>query len=201
MRAKTLLSNGTRTDTYLVDYVDRASTRRDAVAVAIYARSPNDTTKAFVLLRRQLRYPVYLVEDRALHTEVVAGIIEKPETPEEATLREVHEETGLVTEASRVRRLGSPVFASPGTFTERFQPMSVELTLDALHGALSLQPEGDGSPMEEGASHFVVALDTALAAIWSQPPDGHEALAIRDAKTEIVLLRLRDWLGQERRDR
>ena len=120
-RTKILLDDGSRTSVHIVDYVDRRPGHRDAVAVALHTpRSPNTRTEDVrILLRRQFRYPVYLVQGTPLFLEVVAGIVEAPESPEDAAAREIAEEAGLSIDVRRVRRLGGPFFPSPGAFTDR----------------------------------------------------------------------------------
>src|SRR6185369_8190501 len=89
-RLKTILSDGQRTDVYVADFCDRAADRRNAIAVAAYARDPGgDPMDAWILLRRQMRYAAYLVTGQPLTTEVIAGILEGDEALEEAVIREV----------------------------------------------------------------------------------------------------------------
>ncbi|MCB9653270.1 MAG: NUDIX domain-containing protein [Deltaproteobacteria bacterium] len=193
LRAKTLLSDGSRTETYLMDYIDRAPGRRDAVAVALVALddSPsNPVAHAKVLLRKQARYPVHLVTGEILCTEVVAGIIEGDEAPEIAVVREVLEETSLEIDRTDVTSLGPAVFASPGMLTERFFPMMANIPTQALDHLPRLRPAGDGSPMEEGAVLLVATLEQALDATLQPVETNEGTLHITDAKTEIVLNRV-----------
>ena len=73
-------------------------------------------------------------------------------------------------------------FPSPGMTPERFWMAVAELPADAPEPAAQL--EGDGSPMEEGARVEWVELDEAIASCVRGEID--------DAKTELVLRRLRD---------
>lgn len=198
LRAKTLLSDGTRTETYVVDYVDRDARRRDAVAVAAYCPPPpgESSASALVLLRRQLRYPAYLVAGAPLLTEVVAGLMEAPEPPIEAARRELYEETGLDLEPSRFAVLGPPFFPSPGAMTERIFVVCAELP-ESVRALDSLAPApGDGSPMEEGAEVLSMSLGDALWLL--DAPHGEQEITIEDAKTEIALRRLAAALGGAR---
>lgn len=61
----------------------------DPEGVLVYAIKEDDPTK--ILLINQYRYPV----DRYIY-EMPAGLIEPGETPNEAAIREIHEETGLI---------------------------------------------------------------------------------------------------------
>lgn len=192
-RIKTVLSDDTRTDTYVVDYVDRPAHRRDAVGVLAYLRAedPLDTT---VLLREQVRYPPFIVQRRATMIECVAGIIEGDEAPERAAVRELYEEAGLDVAAERARRVGGWFFPSPGLLTERIAIVVVELEPGALDGPLA--PPGDGSPMEEGAVLLSMSLRDALA--FADRGGTDDELQIQDAKTELALFRLKRMLESER---
>ena len=191
-RVKSRLSDGSRTEPYVVDYVDRAPHRRDAVGVALYvpAARPGDSV---VVLRQQLRYPVFIATGAPLMTEVVAGILEGQESPVDTALREVEEETGLVVESHQASVLGGPFYPSPGIFTEMIHVVAVQLPPDALDRPLPIAP-GDGSPMEVGARLIAVRLDDALALPAGPPRDSSTTLC--DAKTEIALRRLRSHLEQ-----
>ncbi len=192
LRAKTLLTDGSRTETYVVDYVDRAEDRRDAVVVAAYAlpegaTSPNE---ASVLMRRQVRYPPFLLGGAPTMLELVAGLIELPERPEQACVRELLEEASLEVSIEMVESLGAAFFASPGILTERMFPVAVRLPIETLHAAAQLPALGDGSPMEEGASLVVMGISEAIEGAEQESPEG-----ICDAKTELTLRRLRGRLN------
>lgn len=197
-RVKTLLSDGRRTDTYVADYMDRDPALRDAVAIVPYARvhtsaRPGDTR---IILRRQVRYGAFVATGTALVTEVLAGLIEQPERPEETAVREVYEEASLEVELSAVHTLGLPFFVIPGISTERIHPVAVTLTEDALAEALACEPPGDGSPFEEGAEILSLSLHEALRAIAGVRSGA--VPEIGDAKTEIALRRLHDALEEGR---
>lgn len=175
-RIKTLFDDGSRSDVYVADYADRAVGRRDAAAVVAYSPSPTigDT---WVLLRRQLRYPVHLMTGQPLCLELPAGLIEGKEAPKEAAARELVEETAVMVPLSRIQPLGPAFFPSPGILTEQIFLFSVAMELDTLQSATKNVAEGDGSPMEEGAEILVVQLKDAMAEMV-------------DAKTELGLRRL-----------
>jgi ADP-ribose pyrophosphatase len=195
-RLKTILSDGTCTDVYVADVVDREPTKRDAIAVAVFARDPSGVIeRTRVLLRRQVRYAAYLITHQALATELVAGLLEGEEAPEAAAARELWEEVGLELDASRIRRLGPPYFVLPGVLTERVFPVAAEVPLERLEAAAGPAPPGEG-PFEEGAEHVVMTIAEAYRLIDGGPasPDG---LSIADSKTELVLGRLWRRLDSE----
>jgi ADP-ribose pyrophosphatase len=117
--------------------------------------------------------------------EVVAGIVEEGDEGEEGLRRraalEVHEEAGFVVEPARVRLLGAGTFPSPGAMAEKFWLAAVE-----VDPAAAAPPAGDGSLMEEGAEIAWMDLDEAIAACVRGD--------LADAKTELVLRRLRDGI-------
>jgi ADP-ribose pyrophosphatase len=189
-RAKTKLSDGTRSDVYTADFIDRDPMRRDAVVVAVVAKTGPTPRDVFILLRRQVRYAFWLVTGEPLITEMVAGLIELPETPLETTIRELREEAGLGVDAACIKPLGLPYFVLPGTLTERLVPMLALIPMEALEplrGSTTVLT-GDGSGMEEGAELVVVSLEEALGLLERSPDPS--ALYIADAKTEIALRRV-----------
>ena len=188
-------ADGSHSTAYSCDFIVRPK-GTDAVVVAIFHRGSGEVR---VLLRECLRPAIALgrpaaelpVPDTRQYlglTEVVAGIIERDDVGETGVLEraaiEVREEAGFVVEPSRVFRLGAATFPSPGTVPERYHLMAVEVdTLEAAE-----PPAGDGSPMEEGA-----------VLRWMALPDAVEACVrgdIEDAKTELVLRRLREHLDR-----
>jgi ADP-ribose pyrophosphatase len=169
-RVKTRLDDGSRTETYVVDYVDREPHRRDAVAIAIHGAVPARVEDTRILLRRQVRYAAYVVAGRPLTTEVFAGLIEGGERPEEATLREVWEEAGIEIEPGQIHALGPPFFMLPGIFTERVFPVAVQVPDQTLVASLELEPPGDGSPFEMGSDALILTLGEAFERLMRPPP-------------------------------
>lgn len=188
-RAKSILSDGTRTDTYVVDYVDRTPERRHAACVVPYVPAPAGlpADHAQVILRRQMRYPVHLVTEQPMLLEAIAGIIEGDEAPTQTAVRELWEEGGLQVEASAVRALGGAFFPSPGILTERIHVLAVPVEARVLEPGALPPPPTDGSTMELGAELLAMSLADALSLAYVEA--SHE-LVLADAKTEIALRRL-----------
>jgi ADP-ribose pyrophosphatase len=191
-RVKSVLGDH-RTDTFAVDFVDRAVDRRDAVAVVAYAPPQEGAApeRARVLLRRQLRYAVHLVTGEPMFTELVAGVLERPESVASAAVRELAEEAAIAVTEDAIRPLGPPCFTAPGAMTERLYLVEVELPAGALEAALATALPGDGSPFEAGAELLVAELGDALAGL-AGPADAPHLVA--DAKTELGLRRLLERL-------
>jgi ADP-ribose pyrophosphatase len=163
----------------------------DAVVVVLW-RERDATIE--VLLREALRPAVLmgrndatvpLVEPaRVRLAELVAGIVERDDLGEEGLRRraalEVAEEAGYEVDAAAFERLGAGTFPTPGAMPEKYWLFAAQLPATAPQRP----PPGDGSPMEEGAATFWLALDDAIARCWTGE--------IEDAKTEIGLRRLRE---------
>lgn len=193
MRMRNRRPDGTLSERYCCDFVVRPY-GLDAIVVAVYARRPDGGID--VLVRDGMRPALWFGRDPARLPvpdprryaqlgELVAGIIE-PEDRGEDGLRtraaaEVHEEAGFAVDPAAIRLLGAGSFPSPGSMPEKFHYAAVEVDPAAQ------QPlEGDGSPMEEGATTRWIDLDRAIAACV--------AGELEDAKTELGLRRLREVL-------
>jgi len=192
LRVRLLRADGSRSKEGLYDFIERPI-GLDAVVLAIWHRAPDGVR---VLLRDGLRVPLQFGRaDRPgaprLHTELVAGIIERGEESLDAVRRraaaEAHEEAGLDVAADSVVALGAPVFPTAGMCPERFYLMAVEVGQDAI--AAAHPPPGDGSPFEEGARIRWLALDDALARCTRGEID--------DMKTELILRRLAGYLDNK----
>lgn len=193
-RVKSVLSDGTRTESYVVDYVDRTPARRDAVCVLAYVPPPDGGSPddAQVLMRRQMRYPVHLVAGAPLMLEAVAGIREGPEPVAECAARELWEEAGLRAPAADVVELGAPTFPSPGILTERIHLCVLPLPPGTFDQPLP-PPPTDGTAMEAGAEVLALTLGDALSLTAVAPPAEY---FLADAKTELALHRLRAHLRE-----
>lgn len=193
LHLRNLREDGSRSEPYVCDFLVRPK-GVDAVVVAVYHRSDAGVQ---VLLRDGLRPALTKGRDaRSLPipdervsltlTEVVAGIIEVGDRGEAGVRAraaiEVEEEAGYRVSPEDVVFLGAGSFPSPGSMPEKFWLVAVEVADPSAQ-----QPAlGDGSPMEEGATTQWMGLDEAIASCV----DG----TITDAKTELVLRRLRDRL-------
>jgi ADP-ribose pyrophosphatase len=186
LRVRNQRADGTHSPVYRVDVIDRP--RLDAVAVLVYRRAPGGLE---VLTRQNLRPAAHFREGHSMTIpdgrshlyceEIVAGLLE-PEDHGEAGLRqraasEVLEEAGYVVAPQAVRLLGPPFFVAPGIISEKIFLAAVDVT--GLQGS---EPQGDGSPLEEGGTLRWRTLESMEAALA-----GGE---IQDAKTELALRRL-----------
>lgn len=198
LRMKNIRADGSRSAQYLVDYIVRPK-GVDAVVVAIWHRDAHGRVQ--VLVRDGLRLPLHLgrpksglvVPDRRdylFFREVVAGIVEVEDRGEAGLKRraaiETEEEAGIQVDPAAVELLGAGTFPTAGAMPERFFLAAVGIE----DPARSAPPEGDGSPMEEGGALAWLDLDDAIAACVRGE--------IEDAKTELVLRRLRDRLAERR---
>jgi ADP-ribose pyrophosphatase len=196
IRLRNLHADGTRSREYLVDFLVRPK-GLDAVVVAAWRRAAGGTIE--VLLRDGLRPPLRLgrppqaqvvpdPREYLFFRELCAGIVEKDDRGEAGLFAraalELEEEAGYRVDVARIRRLGGGVFPSAGAMPEKFFLTEVEI----LPGDVKARPEGDGSPMEDGARIEWVELDAAIAACARGE--------LEDCKTELGLRRLRDRLAQ-----
>jgi ADP-ribose pyrophosphatase len=193
LRMRNRRVDGSASKPYVCDAVVRPY-GQDAVVVAIYARTPRGVE---ILVRECLRPVLSLGRDPArapmpepvygmFLTELVAGIVEEDDHGE-AGLRtraaaEVLEEGGFVVDPETITLLGAGMLPSPGCLVEKYYFAAVE-----VDPTTQQHLEGDGSPMEEGATTRWLTLDEALAACI----DGR----ISDLKTELGVRRLRDHLA------
>ena len=173
--------DGSTSRDYRVDVVDRPIP--DAVAVLIWRRTPQGVE---VLTRRTLRpaahfraaLPLPLPDPRPylLLEELVAGVLEPDDRGEDGLRRraaeETFEEAGYRVAPGDVTLLGGSFFLAPGILSEKIHPTAVEVT-----GRTAETPEGDGSPLEEGATLHWWPIEALLEACRSGE--------IEDAKTEI----------------
>ncbi len=185
LRCRNCRADGSHSPIFRVDVVDRP--KLDAVAVLVWRRSERGLE---FLTRQNLRPAAYFRSEKTpviaesrewlFCEEIVAGLIEPSDDGERAirarAVEEVHEEAGLRIEVDAVRHLGPPFFVAPGIISEKIFLTEVDVT-----GVVATEPQGDGSPMEEGA----VLTWRPLASLQSALATGE----IQDAKTELALNR------------
>lgn len=202
LRCRNRRADGTSSSVYRVDVVDRP--RLDAVAVLVFRRGASGAAGApgvagapgsiEVLTRMNLRPAAYFRKDnRGAMTvpdpaagylrveEIVAGLLEPDDKGEEGLKRraaeEVREEAGYAVKPEDIHLLGGAFFLAPGILSEKVFPAAVDVT-----GLEPVEPEGDGTPLEEGTQLH-----------WRPLPEVLEACRrgdIPDAKTEVALTRL-----------
>ncbi|OFX76916.1 MAG: NUDIX hydrolase [Bacteroidetes bacterium GWE2_29_8] len=116
--------------------VERLNFRRsDAVAALIY----NEDTNKIILIN-QFRYPT-LEKDTGWITEIVAGMIDEGETPQEAIEREVLEEAGYKSIGSR---LICSFYSTPGGSSERINLFFINVNNNSrINNGGGLQNEGE----------------------------------------------------------
>jgi ADP-ribose pyrophosphatase len=193
MRLRNRHADGTIGVPFLCDFVIRPY-GLDAVVVVIWHRDAAGTIQ--VLLRDGLRPaltfgrapgqpPIPDARGYLFITELVAGVIEVDDHGEPGVraraAAETLEEAGFQVAPDAVSFLGAAVFPTPGAMPEKFYLTAVE-----VDPATQLPLDGDGSPMEHGATTRWMELDAAIAACVRGD--------IEDAKTELGLRRLKERL-------
>ncbi|MDP3155407.1 MAG: NUDIX hydrolase [Archangium sp.] len=185
LRVRNLRADGSKSDVYRVDVVDRP--RLDAVAVLLFRRG--DQGLEF-LTRQNLRPAAHFrhekvpnVPDGRSHLfceEIVAGLLETTDQGlpgvRQRAVEETFEEAGFRVPLEAVALLGPPFFVAPGIISEKIFLTAVDVT-----GLVPAVPEGDGSPLEEGGATWWRTLASLESALF----DG----TIQDAKTELALRR------------
>jgi len=146
----------------------RKSTGVDAVAIAPILRHPNKPPSTLIIL--QYRPPV-----QSVCVEFPAGLIDEGESPEEAAVRELREETGY---EGKVVDVSPTIVSDPGLTDANMQMVTIEVELK----------EGDEEPeqhLDEGEhiERRVVPL--------SELYDTLQSLSKEDGK--IVDARLYHW--------
>ena len=167
----------------------------DAVAIVLYHLDSEG--KVWVGLRRGVRPSIYLRKDnpakafldampRLTYLELVAGGIEYGDLDsigiDGRAALEVKEEAGYEIKAEDLVSLGGGTFSSPGFGMEKIHYRAVKV--DPREG---MEPEGDGHPLEEVGDFEFHELSQAIS--WCRSGE------IEDAKTEIGLYRLANYLG------
>ena len=148
--------------------------RGDAVAAILFNR-----TRQRVILVSQFRYAT-LSRGTGWMTEVIAGLVDEGETPEDAVRREILEEVGYETE--RLERISS-FYPSPGITSER-----VILYYAETRGGTPVAKGGGLKNENEDIQVLELPLEDALRQV--------ERGEIADAKTIIGLMWLKERMAQ-----
>ena len=178
-------ADGSRSRPYRVDVIDRPIP--DAVAVLIWRRTPSGvevltrrTLRPAAYFRRGLPLPVPDPEPYLTVEELVAGILEAEDRGlagvQARAAAETREEAGYAVRPEEVEVLGPAFFMLPGIVSEKIHPTAVEVT-----GMAPGVPQGDGSPLEEGASLRWWPIHALL--------DACRRGEVADAKTELSVVR------------
>jgi ADP-ribose pyrophosphatase len=142
-----------------------------------------ESGRVWVYLRSAIRPPAELRREEpsgvGAQWELPAGLIEPGESPARAAARELDEELGFRLPDEAFAPLGSWMLPCPAVIGEVHWFFHAEVDPKTRK-----TPEGDGTPLEEGAEIIAVPLDDALAACRNGE--------VRDAKTELALRRLAD---------
>lgn len=104
------------------------------------AMLPYDPQRDEVVLIEQIRIPAYDSSATPWLLELVAGIIEPGETPEDVVRREAEEEAGLT--PGRVKPVLN-YLASPGGTSERLSILVGEVDASVAHGNHGLEEENE----------------------------------------------------------
>jgi len=154
--------------------------RGDAVAVVLFNKP-----KQKLVLIEQFRYPVYraLNKQNGWLYELVAGVVEKGETPEQVVEREVMEEAGY-----RIKniKLLATVFPSPGGTSERVYIFYAEIAgRENAGGGLASEHED------------IRVMELPVGKVYAMLKKGQ----IEDAKTVIGLLQAEKLIQNKIRNR
>ena len=154
-------------DGSMIGPVRRLSLERgDSVAALVFHRD-----RRSVILANQFRYPTYEKSPGWL-TELVAGMVDPGETPEQSVRREVLEESGY--EIERLQHI-STFYVSPGGSSERILLYYVEVT--------------DANRVGAGGGHSSEAEDIRLIEVpLDRLRSDVTAGRIADAKTLVAIL-------------
>lgn len=150
------------------DVVKRQSVERgDAVGVLVREQESGD-----FLLVRQIRPPLIEHGDEWM-VEIVAGVVDDGEKPEESARREIEEEIGYRVDDLRFL---TEMYGSPGGLSEKVTIYFAEVSKEQKVG------EGGGVDDHEDVELVRMSSDEARSALR----EGR----LKDAKTQIALLRM-----------
>ncbi|PSN69066.1 hypothetical protein BS50DRAFT_572250 [Corynespora cassiicola Philippines] len=150
----------------------------DAVAIATLIRHPSRPPSTIIIL--QYRPPV-----DAICVEFPAGLVDEKETTEDASVRELHEETGY---KGKLSYISPTIVSDPGMSTTNMQLATVEVSLK----------EGDKEPEQalddgEFIERVVVPIDELFERLEKYSKEGkkvdarlwHWAAGLNFAKTML----------------
>lgn len=160
--------NGEVSEEFPYDVIDRKN--RDVVVICAYDLSeskPRIWLRSCVRPGIGIRFP--FPNEEGSVWELPAGLIDEGETPVQAGLRELEEETGF--SLPKAELLGNPLWGSGGILPELLWFCSVDVT-----GVQRKIPAEDGSPLERYGECLLLSFE--------------EALGICDLKTDTGIYRL-----------
>ena len=129
---------------------------------------------------RQEYIPTFkYVEGQEFHLACVGGQIEEGETPEEALLREIEEEAGIVIRDDFEIEFMKPLFMNKGCGVKCY-PSIITLTENDYH---EVKIEGDGSMIEKKSKTALVDVKYVNSLLTS------------DIVTEYVLMKFKEYLN------
>ena len=150
----------------------------DAVAIQTIIRHPSRPASTIIIL--QYRPPV-----DAICVEFPAGLVDEKETPSEATLRELHVETGY---KGKLKYISPTIVSDPGMSSANMQLATVEVVLE----------EGDKEPKQvlddgEFIERVIVPLEELYGRLEKYSAEGkkvdarlwHWAAGLHFAKTVL----------------
>ncbi|MGA2448046.1 MAG: NUDIX hydrolase [Polyangiaceae bacterium] len=158
---------------------------RAALDVVVMAAYYGDHGAPNVFLRSAIRPPCALRSVPPAHDgrlwELPAGLVDPGEEPLAAAERELGEELGFFGTGPALFPLGEWMFPAPGMIAERH-----------IFFAVEVDPATRGTPLEDGSALERAALVTAMPV--ADAIEECRRGIIRDAKTELALRRLAEFL-------
>jgi len=175
MKLRLEYPNGTKSKEFTHDIVERKAP--DAAIIVGFASDMKGGLDVWMrsCVRPAVSSRVPFPNELGSIWELPAGLIDEGETPVEAAAREFKEEVGFDLDPSDFFQLGRPVWGNVGMSCERLHFYAVNLT-SCIPGSPTL----DGSPLE------------AHGECWKAPIN--EALKVGDLKTDLGILRLKEFL-------
>jgi 8-oxo-dGTP pyrophosphatase MutT (NUDIX family) len=172
------------------DYVTRTTKQEsadaDAVVIVPLLKHYGNDDVLDTLLVEQFRPPMGQPT-----FEFPAGLIDKDETPEQAALRELREETGYIGEACKtLPKVSRPVCMSPGVTDESVQIVVVQVDLD--------NPYNKNPKPEPDAGEFIRVKRVSLKGGIQQILDQGTSMPIEGVYLFALGLELGKSIGSDR---